>query len=383
MTASAIEWTGRSDWNPVRGCTRASQGCGTGTQGGCYAEQIAGRFSDPGQPFHGFATRTAKGGRWTGKVALMEDRLTLPLRWRKPATVFVNSTSDIFHESLPDEAIDRIFAVMALAPQHTFQVLTKRAERMRHYFAELTEVSNSGGSEPYPRWAGHVEQWANLIALKHDLGVPWRHTPLGHGRLYGFHADMPRPLPNVHLGVSVEDQAAADERVPHLLATPAPLRFLSCEPLLGLVSLRLGGAFEHVNPEYWGNYFARLQGRERPLPRSGDAARGWADGGLTVRHHPDLQELGEGIDWVIAGGESGRNARPMHPDWARSLRDQCAAAGVPFFFKQWGEWRPVEAPTAPSTGARLLACEGFIAQRVGKRNAGSLLDGRTHDGVPA
>ena len=189
-------------------------------------------------------------------------------------------------------------------------------------------------------------------------------------------------LPNVHLGVSVEDQAAADERVPQLLATPAAVRFLSCEPLIGPVDLLLGGAFQHVDTAYWGAYFARLQGRERPSPRSRDAARGWADGEFTARHHPELEKPGEGIGWVIAGGESGRNARPMHPDWARSLRDQCAAAGVPFFFKQWGEWRPVEAPTAPSTGARLLACEGFIAQRVGKRNAGRLLDGRTHQELP-
>ena len=376
MTASAIEWTGRSDWNPVRGCTRASQGCGTGTQGGCYAEQIAGRFSDPGQPFHGFATRTPKGGRWTGKVALMEDRLTLPLRWRKPATVFVNSTSDIFHESLPDEAIDRIFAVMALAPQHTFQVLTKRAERMRHYFAELTEVSNSGGSEPYPRWAGHVEQWANLIALKHDLGVPWRHTPLGHGRLYGFHADMPRPLPNVHLGVSVEDQAAADERVPHLLATPAPLRFLSCEPLIGPVDLT---AINHSERSGW----------LRPLT---------GDHQLQPVH---ADHRGARIHWVIAGGESGRGARPMHPDWARSLRDQCAAAEVPFFFKQWGEWAPREAIGQLSTehGAtwrdlywmtekinpsalKEAIVDAPDVWRIGKRRAGRLLDGRTHNAVP-
>ena len=312
MSASAIEWTGRSDWNPVRGCTRRSQGCAN-----CYAEQIAGRFSDPGQPFHGFATRTARGGRWTGKVELIEDRLTLPFRWRKPATVFVNSTSDIFHESLPDEAIDRIFAVMALAPQHTFQVLTKRAERMRDYVAGQKERARIGecivgdGAVQHRKAVEPKLDWPDAASV---------------ARLATW------PLPNVHLGVSVEDQAAADERVPQLLATPAALRFLSCEPLIGPV---------------------------------------------------DVESWLDRLDWVIAGGESGRNARPMYPAWARSLRDQCAAAGVPFFFKQWGEWSPCEAPNNPSNAYDMLACDGFIAQRTGKRIAGRLLDGRTHDGSPA
>src|SRR3546814_532328 len=122
---SKIEWTDRSDWNPIRGCTRVSEGCRN-----CYAERIAARFSDPGQPFHGFAKRTAAGGRWTGKVELIEERLDFPLRWRKPARIFVNSTYDLFHESVPNHWIDQVFAVMALAPQHTFQVLTKRPGRM-------------------------------------------------------------------------------------------------------------------------------------------------------------------------------------------------------------------------------------------------------------
>jgi protein gp37 len=124
MSKTKIQWTDRSDWNPVRGCTRVSPGCGgPGPHGGCYAEVIAARFSDPGQPFHGFAKRGP--ARWTGKVELIKERLTLPLRWRKPARIFVNSMFDLFHEALPDEAIDRVFAVMALCPQHVFQILTK------------------------------------------------------------------------------------------------------------------------------------------------------------------------------------------------------------------------------------------------------------------
>ena len=346
MTASAIEWTGRSDWNPVRGCTRASQGCTH-----CYAEQIAGRFSDPGQPFHTFATRTAKGARWTGRVELMEDRLTLPLRWRKPATVFVNSTSDIFHESLPDEAIDRIFAVMALAPQHIFQVLTKRAERMREYFSAAARrdrvqaaaskegVHITGSSRLFEAEAEEAEEFVSLATCE------W-------------------PLPNVHLGVSVEDQAAADERVPHLLATPAALRFLSCEPLLGPVNL---------------NNLAPPQPMFGPL--TGYCQRHFRHSG-----HCDCSESQPRLHWVIAGGESGRGARPMHPDWARALRDQCAADDVPFFFKQWGEWLPIadrhlHGFNPWSMIDHLEARDGFF--RPGKRRAGRLLDGRTHNGVPA
>ena len=265
MTASKIEWTGRSDWNPVRGCTRASEGCRH-----CYAETIAARFSDPGQAFHGFATRTTSGPRWTGKVELVENRLTLPLRWRKPATIFASSTSDIFHESLSDADIDRIFAVMALTPHHTYQVLTKRAERMRSYVSR--NLTNGCG-------------------LDRVIGTEM----LGEfNRAIGERRKLPvfaLPLPNVWLGVSTEDQRTADERIPHLLATPAANRFLSCEPLIGRIDF-------------------------------------------------DPCELTR-VDWVIVGGESGRGARPMHPDWARSLRDQCAIAFVPFFFKQWGEWAPV------------------------------------------
>lgn len=339
MTASKIEWTDRSDWNPIRGCTRVSEGCRN-----CYAEGIAARFSGPGQPFHGFAERTAKGPRWTGKVQLVEDRLTLPLRWKKPARIFASSTSDIFHESLPDEAIDRIFAVMALATQHTFQVLTKRPERMREYLSD-------------PARKALMSCDATALAGK----------KLGPGAII-----TPYPLPNVWLGVSVEDQATADERIPHLLATPAARRFLSCEPLLGPVDL----GRVYATKDQHGTYL-----HEAPILA---------------------------LDWVIAGGESGPNARPMHPDWARSLRDQCQAAGVPFFFKQWGEWVPVcGAVDAWDVGddpeqsrfkhrdwengnwgddyypAWHDETEDDTVFRIGKARAGRLLDGREWSEFPA
>lgn len=209
-------------------------------------------------------------GDTTG-VRLHEDRLTVPLHWRKPRRVFVCSMADLFHESIPDEFIARVFAVMALAPQHTFQILTKRPGRMR---------SLLGG------WGIHnlvMDRFAN----DDDLYVR-RALAAGGGQAW--------PLPNVWIGVSVEDQKSADLRIPILLDTPAAVRWLSCEPLLG------------------------------PVDISRDE---WLFSGK-----------GNCVDWVVVGGESGPGARPMHPDWARSLRDQCAAADVPFLFKQWGEWAP-------------------------------------------
>jgi protein gp37 len=315
MTQSKIEWCDRSDWNPLRGCTRVSPGCGgPGPHGGCYAEAIAARFSDPGQPFHGFAERTQSGPRWTGKVELIEERLTAPLRWRKPARIFALSMSDLFHESVPDEWIDRIFAVMALCPQHTFQVLSKRAERMRDY------IESRGQQDSY----GSMDETLRQIMDEH-------HIPPGTwlGRW---------PLPNVWLGVSCEDQRRADERIPLLLDTPAIVRWLSIEPMLGPVDL---------NPCSLGPH---------------------------------------GISWTVAGGESGRSARPMHPAWARALRDQCVAAGVPFFFKQWGEWEPLPEGQAPerydSDRLHFVSDAGNWMLRVGKRSAGRVLDGQCWDEYP-
>lgn len=287
-----IEWTDRSDWNCVRGCTRVSPGCC-----GCYAEAIAGRFSGGGQPFYGFATMTpASGGaRWTGKVELVEKQLTLPLKWKKPARIFVNSMYDLFHEKLPDDAIDRIFAVMAQCPQHTFQVLTKRPARMLAYFSA---------------------HWSKLYD-----GLPFK---------------------NVWLGTSVENQETANERIPLVARMLAAVRFVSAEPLLGALAE--------------GDYYSFKD-----------------------------------IDWVIAGGESGPRARPMQPDWARSLRDQCAAANVPFFFKQWGEWAPYKSvPPGRKFVNRLTerrpkknqAFETEQLFKVGRRAAGRLLDGVEHNGMP-
>lgn len=323
---TSIEWTDAT-WNPIRGCTRVSEGCRN-----CYAEQVAARFSDPGQAYHGLATRNP--ARWTGEVWLVEDALRQPLKWKRPRKIFVNSMSDLFHEKLDFEDIDRAFGVMAIASQHTFQILTKRAGRMLNYM-------------PMPGRNCRVADAAASIASGGNKTADRAYVEIGHGETLAKW-----PLPNVWLGVSVEDQAAADERIPLLLQTPAAKRFLSCEPLLG------------------------------PIDLKGSCRAGW-DGDIR-RAKPAAS-----IDWVIAGGESGHGARPMHPDWARSLRDQCAAARTPFFFKQWGEFALgalSENWTAVANDENLKFNDPLLdvqqVTRVGKKRAGRMLDGCEHNEFP-
>jgi protein gp37 len=209
MGETSIEWTDKT-WNPVRGCSRVSPGCEN-----CYAERTAARFAGAGQPFEGLVRIGRQGARWTGKMRLVSEKLLEPLRWRKPARVFVNSMSDLFHEALADDAIDQVIAVMLLSPQHTFQVLTKRAERMA---AHLND----------PALYDRVLAAANRIRdQRPDLFQVGISNPTTH------------PASWIWWGVSVEDQHRADERIPHLLRVPAAVRFLSCEPLLELVDLGL------------------------------------------------------------------------------------------------------------------------------------------------
>lgn len=291
-TGTGIQWTDAT-WNPVRGCSRVSEGCRN-----CYAERDAARKNDnPRVPgYHGFARFVMIGGRpvpqWTGRVELIESRLAEPLRRRKPQRIFVNSMSDLFHESLPDEAIDRVFAVMALCPQHTFQVLTKRAKRMSDYLA----------GEAYQR----IAEAAMLYRFTRDFDSNYEFDAREAGLEQW-------PLPNVWLGVSVEDQKTADERIPLLLETPAAVRFVSYEPALELVD------------------FQRFFGPQKMyLGLHADGTRG-------------NNSVVWGLDrngWLIVGGESGPGARPFDIAWARSAVAQCKAAGVACFVKQLGE-RPV------------------------------------------
>ncbi len=222
-TNSHIEWT-EMTWNPVRGCTRESEGCRN-----CYAERIAARFSGSGRPYEGLSLMTPSGPRWTNKVKTIPKVLEQPLHWRQPRVIFVNSMSDLFHPDVPLSFIRQVFDVMNQCPQHTFQILTKRSARAR------------------------------------DLAVHFKWTS------------------NIWMGVSVED-ARVTHRIDDLREIPASVRFLSVEPLIGPIN------------------------------------------------HIQLH----GIHWVIVGGESGPNSRPMQQEWVQSILEQCQAADVAFFFKQWG-----------------------------------------------
>lgn len=334
-----IEWTDAT-WNPITGCSVTSPGCTN-----CYAMQLAGTRLKHSPSRKGLTQPSKAGPVWTGEVRFNDHELLKPLRWKRPRMIFVCAHGDLFHESVCDAWIDKVFAVMALSPQHTFQVLTKRSGRMRRYVNGFT----CDGARRY-----HVTQAS--IAMEEE------------GLTNDFFVDCAWPLPNVWLGVSVEDQQRADERIPDLLATPAAVRWISAEPLLGPVD-----AHDFLFPV-------------------GEGSRGTPSGLLVpVSVRP-------GLDWVVAGGESGQNARPMHPEWARALRDQCAAAGVPFFFKQWGEWVPYDEDHHDDTP---LDPAGFVSPGnrsavfwpdasgptmmipAGKKRAGRLLDGVLHDGMPA
>ena len=253
---TSIEWTTTvhpdgtvtpgSTWNPVSGCSKVSPGCT-----GCYAEALSTRF--------GWTTLPWTARNAAENVRLHPDRLDLPLRWREPRRIFANSMSDLFHEQVPFEFIQSVFEVMDKADRHTFLVLTKRPERMRDVLVRLYERS---------------------------------------------YLDQYEPLPNVWIGVSAEDQRRADERLPLLLDTPAAIRWVSAEPLLG------------------------------PL---------------------DLMEWLPGLDWVVGGGESGANFRPCDPAWLRSLRNQCLATGTAFFCKQGA----ARLPGRPTGDPDLDGCKEF------------------------
>lgn len=275
---TGIEWT-QETWNPTTGCDRVSPGCDN-----CYALTMAKRLKGMGSAKYqrdGDPRTSGPGFGLTEHPGTLDD----PFGWRKPRRVFVNSMSDLFHKDVSDEFIGSVFDVMARTPQHTYQILTKRPGRMRSLLN---------------RWAANDWTWR-------------RHNLLWCGATKG-------PLPNVWLGVSVDDQRWADVRIPLLLDTPAAVRFLSCEPLLGPVDLRLALTGHCPEHDFRGGFCVQ-------------------------RHHPGVQHLG----WVIVGGESGPGARPMDPDWARQIVDQCRDASVPVggLPEQWGaDLRVREYPKA-------------------------------------
>ena len=299
---SKIEWTDHT-WNPLVGCKAVSPGCEN-----CYAaREASGRLS--GLPLY---SGLAFGGEFTGEVRLVPERLDQPLRWKRPRRIFVNSMSDLFHADVPDEFRVQVFDIMAKATQHRFQVLTKRPQEMAKWVQEYYDCDHGGSP---------------VSTCQYSL-----------------------PLPNAWLGVSIENDRYTF-RADHLRDTPAAVRFLSLEPLLGPV--------------------------------------------------PSLDLIG--IDWVIVGGESGPSARPMNPQWVRDIRDRCVAENVAFLFKQWGEWcsapifdapgfvtgRAFKWPTGGTTAVpdgrrRRLHCldNDTMAIRIGKKIAGRELDGRLWDEYP-
>lgn len=337
MADSAIEWTDKT-WNPVTGCTRASAGCDN-----CYAVQMTKRLELMGkEKYRGLVNEGKR--HFNGVVRCHEDTLLIPFGWKKPQRIFVNSMSDLFHKDVPFEFIDRVFAVMALCPQHTFQVLTKRPERMAEYLS-----------------AGIDELWARWV---HEMDPNRRPAPApaaAYGSSawsrYCFRNEHPWPLPNIWLGTSVEDQVAADLRREPLrkVADLGWLTWVSNEP-----------AIDAVCWDYW-----------------------------------------DFIRWMVTGGESGPEARPSSPNWHRYTRDWCLAMGIPFLFKQWGAWLPGHHFTDelhdrdPAPEQSRFECaqwlddewhlgyplaqdveDGNAMYRVGKKAAGRLLDGREWNGFP-
>ncbi|MBL4839638.1 MAG: phage Gp37/Gp68 family protein [Thalassospira sp.] len=371
-----IEWTHRPGtkgerWNPIKArnkktdgighfCTKVSKGCNN-----CYAANFQPRFKNP--------IRYAKQDTDQVEIFLDKARLREPLHWKKPRTAFVCSMTDLFLELHPDDWLDQIFAHMALCVGQTFMVLTKRPARAQEYLR----------SEETARRIGKIMRSIDPLATCYmcpDQDGIW-------------------PLPNVWLGVSVEDQATADERIPILLNTPAELRFISAEPLLGPLQIErwlniawqcsgcrgyFSGAWQRTCPDcgktnYWcGSH--KFNGRKR--------------------HKNPIRppQSGQGLDWVIVGGESGHKANPMHPDWARSLRNQCNAANVPFFFKQWGNTAPLlnSEPVFTATHHLVAWPDGTVGPgqaedkggpglqlyRTTKKAAGRELDGMQHNTWP-
>lgn len=337
-----IEWADAT-WQAITGCSVVSPGCTN-----CYAMKLAGTRLRH-HPSRAGLTKDSKAGPvWTGEVRLNGGWLTQPLHWKRPRRIFVCAHGDLFHPAVPDEWIDKVFAVMALCPQHEFQVLTKRSGRMREYLSR-NDVSL------FDRWSKAFDP-GTFCMSQHEIEAHLSPFATAEHRAL-YRATYPvYPLENVLLGGSVEDQDRADERRDHLgpLARKHGWRtFVSYEPALG--------------PVDW---------------------IGW-----------------EFLSWMISGGESGQDARPSHPDWHRAARDFCAGAGVPYFFKQWGDWAAVidrdnddpdwrkdysrkyddsgDMKWINLAGGRGFHGERFhVMQRVGKKASGRLLDGVEHNAMP-
>jgi protein gp37 len=339
---SKIEWTNET-WNPIVGCSKLSPGCQN-----CYAEKMALRLVHmPHTDYYAFVLDNNKEDdpekfkylpKWNGQTHLNEEGLYKPLSWKKPRMVFVISMGDLFHESTPFKEIDKVMAIIAISPKHTFQILTKRANRMHEYFSQGKETL--------------IACWEDAI---YEMGVVDKQSecPDVIACYVNNRAEKEWPFKNIWLGVTAENQEQADKRIPILNEIPAAVKFVSIEPMLSAVDLNK--SLEH-----------------------------------TLKCHAG--GLKNCLSWVICGGESGHKARPMHPNWVRSLRDQCKTANVPFFFKQWGEWMPgddlepaimaIEHPKFRIKAMHAWNDKKEAMLKVGKKYSGHLLDGEEYHQFP-
>jgi protein gp37 len=329
------EWF-EGSWNPTAGCSVCSPGCEN-----CYAMRIAARLGrmsgKTGARYSELTTMTRSGPLWTGELRVAEDLLAWPLSQRQPRRIAVNRMSDLFHENLATETVDLLHAIMAAAHWHQFLVLTKRSRRMQAYYSDL--------ETPYRV----REKFAVLSSVVSPVATHRRassrrraNPAIGSAQLASW------PLPNLWLGVSVEDQDRI-ARVVDLLQIPSAIRRVCFEPLL-----------DRVRPEavpVGGRYFDAFGGRHYAI---NSCDRKYSVAGPAWRP----------LDWVVIGGEIGTRARTMQPDWVRNLRDKCLAAGIPLFFRRWGEW----APASESRSGEMI--------RAWRRAAGRVLDGRTWDELP-
>jgi protein gp37 len=342
-------------WNPTAGCSPVGPGCAhcSALRAVVQLTRMSGRS---GARYAGLTTTDHDGAHWTGAIRIHEEVMTWPLLQRRGRRILVDSLSDLFHENLATETIDRVHAVAAAAPRHIFLVLTRRAERMRAYFsdpqtpqriaAQLDALAAAAPAIPSPsRRAGRA-----TVGAPEEAPTTLRATRPGVEEL-GAATPAAWPLPNLWLGVAVEEQQYA-HRITALLHTPAAHRWLCFEPLLGPVH-------PEAVPENGDAYIDALTGAHFRID---------ANGRRLALPGPPSQR----IDWVMAGGETGSGARRADLAWLRELRDRAVAAHVPFFFKEWGEWAP-----APINGA------GYRMVRCGRRRAGRLFDGRSWDELPA
>jgi protein gp37 len=322
---TGIEWTDAT-WNVIRGCRRVSEGCRF-----CYAEKVAHRFCGKGMPYEGL---TVEGkARWNGEVSFHREHLLDPIQWTKPKRIFVNSMSDVFYEGFTDAQIAAQFAVMMIADWHQYQVLTKRPERLVAWLKWMDKQADKGGTLIKALEAHMPHDAAISDRTMRRLSGGLKNLRLGIARLGLLKHEqeagaerwgaMQWPAPHIMLGTSVEHQEAARQRLPHMMkvASGWPI-FLSCEPLIGPLTL-----------EPW----------------------------LTPSHRA--------INWIIVGGESGDKAsRPCQASWVRALREECKVAQIPFFFKQWGDWKPDDTDELGATSI-------YTGD---KKANGALLDGELH-----